>query len=190
MKCSLTFRMVGQGQKAHTRGTDSWSKNSDAVGITTEIANVLTYPAQSLDLIQNAIIPFSSLVSCAEEACNRVRAHSVKRTCNTWGSFLRLLSNKLIHLNFLIGLTLFFAMDFRHCNGQWMILHTVQLSEQRYAANFSSNLTFCLVDDKTSEKNPIDSVWMRQTRHILKPKYHGRVISFGFKSSETAQQCT
>ncbi len=70
--------MVGQGQKAHTRGTDPWSKNSDAVGIAAEIANVLTYPAQSLDLIQNTIIPFSSLVSCAEEACNRVR-HIVLR---------------------------------------------------------------------------------------------------------------
>ncbi len=42
----------GQGQKAHTRGTDPWSKNSDAVGSAAEIANVLTYPAQSLDLIQ------------------------------------------------------------------------------------------------------------------------------------------
>lgn len=71
--------MMGQGQKAHTRGTNSWSKNSDAIGIAAEIANVLAYPTQSLDLIQKPIIPFSSLVSCAEEPCNTVSTHGIEK---------------------------------------------------------------------------------------------------------------
>lgn len=62
--------MVGQGEQAHAGGADARSKNGDAVGIAAEVANVFTDPAQSLNLVQQSVIPFRSLVTCAQEPWN------------------------------------------------------------------------------------------------------------------------
>lgn len=66
----ITFRVVWQGQKADTRCSDPRTEHSDAVGISTEEADVLADPSQSLDLIQEAIVSFSCLIPGAEEPCN------------------------------------------------------------------------------------------------------------------------
>lgn len=61
---------MGEGEQADAGSPDTRTKHSDAVGISTKKANVLADPPQSLDLVQEPIVSFSSLVTRTEEACN------------------------------------------------------------------------------------------------------------------------
>lgn len=67
---------MGQGEQAHAGGAGSRTKHGDPVRVPAESCNVLLHPAKGLDLIQQAIIPFCRLVTCAEKSCtdrDRVR---------------------------------------------------------------------------------------------------------------------
>lgn len=66
-----TFRVVRQGEQADTRGPGSRPKHGDPVRVSTEGCNVLFHPAKSLNLIQQAVVPFSCLVTCTEESCGQ-----------------------------------------------------------------------------------------------------------------------
>lgn len=65
----LTLRVMGQGEQAHTGGASSRPEHSDPVWVPAESCNVLLHPPKGLDLIQQAIIPFCRLVTCAEKSC-------------------------------------------------------------------------------------------------------------------------
>lgn len=65
----LTLRVMGQGEQAHTGGAGSRTEHGDPAGVPTESCNVLLHPPKGLDLIQQAIIPFGRLVTCAEKSC-------------------------------------------------------------------------------------------------------------------------
>lgn len=61
---------MGKGEQADTRCSNSRTKHSDAVWISSKEANVLADPPQCLDLVQEPIVSFCSLVTCAEETWN------------------------------------------------------------------------------------------------------------------------
>lgn len=65
-----TFGVVGEGEQADARRSDARTEHRDSVGVSTEEADVLADPPQSLDLVQEPVVAFSGLVACAEEACN------------------------------------------------------------------------------------------------------------------------
>lgn len=65
----LTLRVMGQGEQAHTGGAGSRTEHGDPVWVPAESCNVLLHPPKGLDLIQQAIIPFRRLVTCAEKSC-------------------------------------------------------------------------------------------------------------------------
>lgn len=62
--------MVGEGEQADAGSSNPRTEHSDAVGVSSEEADVLADPPQSLDLVQEPVVPFSSLVARTEEACN------------------------------------------------------------------------------------------------------------------------
>lgn len=59
---------MGEGEQADTRGSNPRTEHSDAVGVSTEEADVLADPPQGLDLVQESVVPFGSLVTGAEES--------------------------------------------------------------------------------------------------------------------------
>lgn len=59
--------MVREDQKVDTGGPRSRSKDGDALGVTPKVGNVFAEPAQGLDLVQEAVVPFRSLVPGAEK---------------------------------------------------------------------------------------------------------------------------
>lgn len=61
---------MGEGEQADAGGSDPRTEHSDAVGVSSEEADVLADPPQSLDLVQEAVVSFSGLVARTEEACN------------------------------------------------------------------------------------------------------------------------
>lgn len=63
-----TFRVVREDQKVDAGGPCPRSKDGDALGVTPKVGNVLTEPAQGLNLVQEAVVAFRSLVSGAEKA--------------------------------------------------------------------------------------------------------------------------
>ena len=69
--CSVTLRVVGQGEKADARGPGPGAEHGDPVRVSTEGGDVLLDPAQGLDLVQQAVVPLGRLVSRAQEACQR-----------------------------------------------------------------------------------------------------------------------
>lgn len=72
--------MVGEGEQADAGGSDPRTEHSDAVGVSSEEADVLANPPQSLDLVQEPVVPFSSLVTSAEEAYNAHRDSEMKNS--------------------------------------------------------------------------------------------------------------
>lgn len=74
---SLTFRVVRQGEEANTWCTSARSKHSDPVWISAEGSNIVLHPAQSMNLIEQAIVPFRSLVTCAEKPCRKAELKGI-----------------------------------------------------------------------------------------------------------------
>lgn len=66
---NFTFGVVGKDEKVHTGGTGSWAKDGDSLWVSPKVANVFIEPAQGLDLVQQAIVPLSRLVPCAQKPC-------------------------------------------------------------------------------------------------------------------------
>ncbi len=64
-----TFWVVGEDEKVHTGGTGSRAKDGDSLWVSSKVANVFIKPAQGLDLVQQAIVPLSRLVPCAQKPC-------------------------------------------------------------------------------------------------------------------------
>lgn len=64
----LTLGVVRQGEQADAGGSGPRSKHSDPAGVSSEGCDVLLHPAQSLDLIQQAVVPFCRLVTCAKKS--------------------------------------------------------------------------------------------------------------------------
>lgn len=61
--------MVGEDEEVHTGGPGSRAKDGDSLWVPSEVANVFIEPAQGLDLVQQAIVPLSRLVPCAQKPC-------------------------------------------------------------------------------------------------------------------------
>lgn len=59
--------MVGEDQQVDTGGPCTRPKDSDAFRVTSKVGNVFTEPAQGLDLVQEPIVAFCSLVTSAEK---------------------------------------------------------------------------------------------------------------------------
>ncbi|TNN38910.1 hypothetical protein EYF80_050921 [Liparis tanakae] len=65
-----TFRVVGQRQQADAGRPDAGAERRDAVGVSSEEADVLADPPQRRDLVQQAVVPLGGLVPGAQEACS------------------------------------------------------------------------------------------------------------------------
>lgn len=74
--------MVGKDEEVHTGGPGSRAKDCDSLRVATKVANVFIEPTQSLDLVQQAIVPLSRLVPCAKKPCraNKSKCGEGKRT--------------------------------------------------------------------------------------------------------------
>lgn len=73
--------MVGEDEKVNTGGAGSGAKDSDSLWVSSEVADVFIEPAQSLDLVQQAIVPLSRLVPCAQKPCRvEVNKHRERET--------------------------------------------------------------------------------------------------------------
>lgn len=64
-----TFRVMGQDEKVDARGSGPGSKYGDSLWVSSKVADVLIEPAQSLNLVQQPIIPLSELISSAQKTC-------------------------------------------------------------------------------------------------------------------------
>ena len=71
MRKALTLRVMGQDQQVDAGRPGAGAEDSDPLLVAPEMADILVEPAQSLDLIQQAVIPFSRLISSAQKACRR-----------------------------------------------------------------------------------------------------------------------
>ena len=68
---AVALRVVGERQEVDTRRPGPWAKHCDAQGVAAKGRNVLTGPAESLDQVEEAVVPLGRLVSRAQEACQR-----------------------------------------------------------------------------------------------------------------------
>lgn len=59
--------MVGEDQKVDAGGPCPRPKDGDTLGVAPKVGNVFTEPAQGLDLVQEPIVAFCSLVPGAEK---------------------------------------------------------------------------------------------------------------------------
>lgn len=64
----LTLWVVGQRQQTDTRSSDPRPKDGYAAWISSEVTDVFTDPAQSLNLIQEAVVSLRRLVTSTEES--------------------------------------------------------------------------------------------------------------------------
>ena len=64
-----TLRVVWEDEEVHTGGTRSGAKDSDPFWVSPKAGNVFIEPTQGLDLVEEAIVPLSWLVACAQKAC-------------------------------------------------------------------------------------------------------------------------
>ncbi len=62
-----TFRMMGQDEKVDARGSSPRAKYGDSLWVSSEVSNVLVEPSQSLNLVQQPIIPLCRLISSAQK---------------------------------------------------------------------------------------------------------------------------
>lgn len=65
---SITLRVVREDEEVDAGSPGPGAKDGDPLRVSTEVADVLVEPAQCLDLVQEAIVPFSRLITSAEEA--------------------------------------------------------------------------------------------------------------------------
>lgn len=59
--------MVGEDQQVNTGGSCPRPKDGDALRVTPKVGNVFTEPAQGLDLVQEPVVAFCSLIPSAEK---------------------------------------------------------------------------------------------------------------------------
>ena len=123
----LTLGVVRQGEQADTGGSGPGSKHGDPARVSSECCDVLLHPAQRLDLIQQAVVPFRRLVTCAEESCGRTEREMllrmvdnlIKRSVENWAVKMSRSKEFFLHLAML---TVFKHtgrwLDVRSC---WMI---------------------------------------------------------------------
>lgn len=81
---------MGQCEQTDTGGADPRSKNRDAPRVSSKVTDVLTDPAQSLNLIQEPVVSFRCLVPGAEEAWSfktQNRASTARQIYNMCHSF-------------------------------------------------------------------------------------------------------
>lgn len=65
---SVTLRVVRQDEQIDAGGPSSGAKDGDPLRVPAEVADVLVEPTQGLNLVQQAIVPLSGLISSTEEA--------------------------------------------------------------------------------------------------------------------------
>lgn len=56
-----------QDEEVHAGGSCSRAEDGDPLRVSAEVPDVLVEPAQSLNLVQQAVVPFSRLISSTEE---------------------------------------------------------------------------------------------------------------------------
>lgn len=59
--------MVGEDQKVDTGGPCPRPKDGNALRVAPKVGNVFTEPPQGLDLVQESIVAFGSLVASAKK---------------------------------------------------------------------------------------------------------------------------
>lgn len=69
----LTFRVMGQDEQVDAGCSGARAEDGDPLVVASKMADVFVEPAQSLDLIQQAVVPFSRLIACAQETCTRAK---------------------------------------------------------------------------------------------------------------------
>lgn len=60
--------MVREDEEVDAGGPGPGAEDGDPLRVPTKVADVLVEPAQCLNLVQEAIVPFSRLITSAEEA--------------------------------------------------------------------------------------------------------------------------
>lgn len=65
---SITFRVVREDEEVDAGRPSSGAEDGDPLWVSTEVANVLIEPTQGLNLVQQAIVSLSRLITSTEEA--------------------------------------------------------------------------------------------------------------------------
>lgn len=65
---TFTLRVMREDEEVDTRGPSSRAEDGDPLWVSAKVAYVLVEPTQSLNLVQQAIVPLSRLISGAQEA--------------------------------------------------------------------------------------------------------------------------
>lgn len=65
---TFTLRVVREDEEVDAGGPSSRAKDGNPLRVSAKVAYVLVEPTQSLDLVQQAIVPLSRLISGAQEA--------------------------------------------------------------------------------------------------------------------------
>lgn len=65
---TFTLRVVREDEEVDTGGPSSRAEDGDPLRVSAKVAYVLVEPTQSLNLVQQAIVPLSRLISGAQEA--------------------------------------------------------------------------------------------------------------------------
>lgn len=71
--------MVREDEEVDAGGPGPGAEDGDPLGVSAEVADVLVEPAQRLDLVQQAVVPFGGLIAGAEEACGRTEDSRLTR---------------------------------------------------------------------------------------------------------------
>lgn len=114
----LTLWVVGEDEQVHTGSTSSWTKNGDSLWVSSKVADVFIEPAQGLDLVQQAIVPFSRLVPRAEKTC-RVNENKHREEDNTDYVSKRGVGQKLRATEQHNPACLFSYREISHINRRW-----------------------------------------------------------------------
>lgn len=75
-KTRLTFGVMRQDEQVDAGRSGARAEDGDPLVVAPEVADVFVEPAQSLDLIQQAVVPFSRLIAGAQETCTRATTRS------------------------------------------------------------------------------------------------------------------
>lgn len=65
---TFTLRVVREDEEVDAGGPSSRAEDGNPLRVSAKVAYVLVEPTQSLDLVQQAIVPLSRLISGAQEA--------------------------------------------------------------------------------------------------------------------------
>lgn len=87
--------MMGQDEKVYTGSTGSGAKDRDSLWVSSKVLNVFIEPAQSLDLVQQTIVPLSRLVPRAQKSCrvNKKKQRQKTQVMCEWRSVLEIQSH-------------------------------------------------------------------------------------------------